>query len=118
MLYAKDNKITLTQGNTTTIDITPVSPNGQAIILREEDKILFTVKTQLGKKMLSKVLTSEDKDRDGSTLLFLTPEDTVNMEPATYLYDCLLLTKEGEAITFISSTFTIVKAFGKYSDVR
>lgn len=116
-----DNKISLTQGNSAKINITPYdAETKEPIILGEGEKVLFTVKTKLGTLKLQKVLTNEDYDdpEDTSLNCDILPEDTINWEVGEYLYDCLLLTSDSEAITFISSKLMVTKAVGKYTDVE
>lgn len=122
MLYVQsDNRIELTQGNSATINITPYdAETKEPVILGEGDKVLFTVKTKLGTPKMQKTLTNLDYEdpEDTSLNCDILPEDTIDWDLGDYLYDCLLLTSDSEAITFISSTLCISKAIGKYTDVE
>jgi hypothetical protein len=117
----KTNKITLTQGNSAIIDITPYLNDSQnPIVLQEGDKVLFTVKSVSGREYLKKILTNNDYDNEEDTSLnvVLTPEDTVNLAPYRYLYDLLLIYANGEAYTFIgTSEFEITQAVGTINDL-
>lgn len=115
-----DNLLEIVEGNSAIIDITPLDETtGQPIRLGVGDKVIFTVKTLFGKMKLQKVLTSQDYDsvEDDSLNCVLEPPDTIGWDSGDYLYDCLLMTSDNMVITFISSTFRIVRALGKYTDV-
>ena len=110
------NELVITEGNSAIIDITPLDEvTEEAIKLNDGDKVIFTIKTNLGKLLLQKVLTNEDYDseQDESLNCVLTP----GWGGGTYFYDCLLLYADGTALTFISSTIHIEKAIGKYTDI-
>lgn len=114
------NALEITQGNSAVIDITPLDgETGNPIRLNDGEKVLFTIKTPMGHFKLQKTLTNADYDNqeDDSLNCVLEPDDTIDWGSGTYLYDCLLITQT-EAITFISSTFTVKKALGKYTDAR
>lgn len=115
------NRLVITAGNSAIIDITPINEDtGLPIKLNEGDKVLFTVKSTLGRTMLQKTLTNEDYDgaEDDSLNCVLDPGDTVDWYPDEYLYDCLMITTDGTSITFISSTLKVNKALGVYTDAR
>ena len=113
------NALIITQGNSIVIDITPIDDDTkEPIRLNDGEKVIFTVKNKLGNLMLQKILTNEDYDspEDNSLNCVLDPSDTINFGSGLYLYDCLLITPT-EAVTFISSTFIVEKAYGKYTDL-
>lgn len=114
------NKIRLTKGNTVTIDITPIDEETQdPIILVDNDKVLFTIKTSGGRTMLQKTLTKDDysDEHDTSVNCVIDASDTIDWETGIYYYDCLLYLTNGDIVTFISSTIQILPALGKYTDV-
>lgn len=114
------NELVITEGNSAIIDITPLDEvTEEAIKLNDGDKVIFTIKTNLGKLLLQKVLTNEDYDseQDESLNCVISPEETLGWGGGTYFYDCLLLYADGTALTFISSTIHIEKAIGKYTDI-
>lgn len=121
MLISSDaNTIVITKGNSAGIDITLIDPEtADPYILQEGDKVLFTVKNQNSKAVIQKVLTNADYSdpEDTSLDLELFPDDTINLPVGCYRYDCLLLTSDGKAITFISSFFRIRDACGLYTDI-
>ena len=113
------NALTLVRGNSAIIDITPIDEDTkEPIRLGNNDKVLFTIKTKMGVSKLQKTLTSADYEsaEDNSLNCIIYPEDTVDWGTGEYLYDCLLMTQDGTAATFISSTFTILNALGIYTD--
>lgn len=121
MFYIFDeNVIKLTRGNSALIDITPIdNSTGAPFILSEGDKVLFTVKSKSGEKVLQKVLTNENygDEEDTSLNCEITQEDTINLITGEYYYDCLLLTSDDQAVTFISSSLVIQKAIGTANDL-
>lgn len=114
------NNITITAGNSAVIDITPIDEeSGSPIILGDGDKVLFTVKSHLGDTVIQKTLTKDNYSdpEDTSVNCVLEPDDTIDLYSGEYIYDCILITSE-MAVTFISSTFYVNEALGKYTDVR
>jgi hypothetical protein len=111
------NNITLTQGNSAEIDITPLDAEGEPIELQEGDKVIFKVES-CRKEVYKKELTAEDYDSEEQALkLIITPEDTVNLPCMAYTYDCLYIFADGSAYTFIDAAmFKIVKAIAKVGD--
>lgn len=114
-----ENVIKITKGNSATIDITLVdSSSGEHFTLSDGDRILFTIKNRNGETVIQKVITSADEypEEEGVYQCAFEPNDTISLPTGTYDYDCLLVTEDGEAITFISSAFVITKAVGLYTD--
>ena len=115
-----ENVIKITKGNSATIDITLVdSDTREHIELSAGDRVLFTVKHRNGKTVIQKTITSADLVPDETDIYTCTiePEDTLELSTGEYDYDCLLLTTDGQAVTFISSKFVVTKAVGLYTDV-
>lgn len=111
------NVIKITRGNSAALIITPIdNVTGDPYILSEGDVVIFTLQSiKTGEKILQKFLTSENQD-DGNIVCNLEPEDTLDMPTGEYKYDCLLKTNDGQAVTFISSSFVITEAIGVYTD--
>ena len=119
MLDICGNEIRFTQGNSAVIGITPIDTStGLPIVLEGTDKVLFTVKTRYGTTVVQKTLTASDADEHGVLLCELRPNDTINLAPGAYEYDCLYVAAGDQAVTFISSAFYIVRALGKYTDAN
>ncbi|MBO7450684.1 MAG: hypothetical protein J6U54_09970 [Clostridiales bacterium] len=108
----------ITQGNSVEVLITLTDTDtGLPITIGEGDKVLFTVKNQNGITVIQKTLTSNDLAEDGySIIMTVLPEET-NIMTGEYPYDVLLVTLDGQAVTFISSTVIITPAVGLYTDV-
>lgn len=113
------NDIEIVQGNTAEIDITPLEDDSvdTPVIMQNGDKVIFTV--ALGRKTyIKKELTAAMQNEDGSLTLMLSPEDTINMPPIDYEYDCLFIYADGRPYTFIQKAkFTVDKAISKKGDV-
>ena len=108
----------ITCGNSAEIAIVLTDTDtGQPITIGEGDKVLFTAKSKNGTTVIKKELTSNDLDDDGYTLLMkIIPEETM-LPTGEYPYDVLLVTLDGQAVTFISSYMIINPAVGVYTDV-
>lgn len=120
MFGMNGNAIQLTRGNSAVIQIELTdTETGNAIVLSDGESVLFTVKKLYGNKVMQKTLTASDHDSEDETKLnlILEPDDTIPLVSGEYKYDCLYLTSDGQAVTFISSTLTITEAFGVYTDI-
>ena len=113
----KYNNITITQGNSAEIDITPLDEDGKPYELQEGDKVIFKVES-CRKEIIRRVLTAEDWDSEQDGLIMvLNPEDTVNLPCKEYTFDCLYVFADGSAKTFIDAAmFKVVKAIAKVGD--
>lgn len=115
-----DNLIKITRGNSISLQITLTdTETGDPFILEEGDSVLFTV-SRNGEKAIQKILTADDYDPDyeGVLLCNIVPSETVNLLTGEYQYDCLLLTSDGNANTFISSSLVVTNAVGVYTDIH
>lgn len=113
----KYNNITITQGNSAEIDITPLDEDGKPYELQEGDKVIFKVES-CRKEIIRRVLTAADWDSEQDGLIMvLNPEDTVNLPDKEYTFDCLYIFADGSAKTFIDAAmFKVVKAIAKVGD--
>jgi hypothetical protein len=111
------NNITITQGNSAEIDITPLDEEGKPYELQEGDKVIFKVES-CRKEIIRRVLTAEDWDSEQDGLIMvLNPEDTVNLPCKEYTFDCLYIFADGSAKTFIDAAmFKVVRAIAKVGD--
>ena len=112
------NNITLTQGNSAEIDITPIDTMGEPVVLEQGDMVVFTIK-HCRKEVFRKVLGAEDWDVDEKALkLILKPEDTADLPPCNYAYDCIYIFADGSAYTFIDEAmFKVVRAISKVGEL-
>lgn len=108
----------ITRGNSAEILITLTDTDtGLPIVIGEGDKVLFTAKNQNGDTVIQKILTENDLAEDGHSLIMnILPSET-DITTGEYRYDVLLVTLEGQAVTFISSTMVITDAVGLYTDL-
>lgn len=112
------NFINVFQGNTLILDIAlQDDETGEPIELIEGDVVIFTVKNRFRKTFIQKIMTVSNYDHQRENLvLTITPADTINMPPGEYFYDCVYITSDGRAYTFISSKFIVDEALGSYKD--
>lgn len=96
MFKVVSNNITITRGDSGTLNIRIEDPAGNDYIMREGDKAVLTVKR-----------STADKDAlfqlpivDG--VAKIRPENTNTLDYGTYVYDCQLTTADGDVYTFIS----------------
>ena len=111
--------LNIVQGNSAEIVITITDrETGSFITIGEKDNVLFTVKNARKETVIQKVLTSNDiSEDDGYSLLArIEPEETM-INTGDYSYDVLLVTSDGQAITFVSSNLIIQTAVGLYTDI-
>ena len=112
------NFISLTRGNSAVIQITPTDSNtGDPIILSDTDRVIFTIKNRRNVTVFQKILTANDYE-EGSTALscYMDPDDTIDLPTGEYKYDCLFVTDDKQAVTFIQSIFVLTDAYGVYTD--
>ena len=110
------NRIKIVYGNTASISIDLRNPEtGEDITLSENDKVIFTVKSKRGVKVIEKILTVSNLDPEDSTKLIceISGKET-RLLTGEYLYDCLYVGTDGRITTFISSIFQIWPAVGVY----
>jgi hypothetical protein len=86
----------------------------EPIVPEDGDKVILCVKCAR-KVIIKKELTAADYDEEEQALkLIMKPEDTINLPPSDYRYDCLYIFANGEAYTFIDKAiFKIVEAIAK-----
>ena len=110
------NWIKVTYGNTASISIDLINPEtGEDITLSENDKVIFTVKSKRGVKVIEKILTAANLDLEDPTKLICEISDKeTRLLTGEYYYDCLYVSAYGQITTFISSIFQIWPAVGVY----
>lgn len=110
------NWIKVVYGNTASVSIDLRNPEtGKDITLSENDKVIFTVKSKRGVKVIEKILTVANLDPEDPTNLIceISGKET-RLLTGEYLYDCLYVGTDGQITTFISSIFQIWPAVGVY----
>lgn len=109
MFKIKNNKISMTRGDTLKCKINVTGPDGQEYIPEEGDKILFAVKKASTDK---ECLFTVDVPYD-TCLLHIKPEDTKDLEFGTYKYDMSITLSNGDVHTFIEVTdLTLTEEIG------
>ena len=114
-----NNAIYLTQGNSASIEITPLNTiSGDPYLLEDGDVMVFTVKNKTGQTVIQKFFTSADLPDEGSSIVCdIIPQDTESIPTGEYVYDVFIRFNDGDVVTFISSFFIISEAYGKRSDI-
>lgn len=112
MFKIKNNKISMTRGDTLKCKINVTGADGQPYIPSPEDKILFAVKRNANEtECLFKVDIIPTED--GTCILHIKPEDTKNLEFGTYKYDVSITLSNGDVHTFIEMTdLTLTEEIG------
>lgn len=112
------NSIWLTRGNSAVIQITPTDEStGDVIILSDTDCVIFTIKNRRNDTVFQKILTHDNYEAgEESISCRIEPEDTINLPTGEYKYDCLYVTADNQAITFIQDIFILTDAYGVYTD--
>lgn len=117
----RNNTISLTRGNSATINITMENSSTQEYItLGDHDKVVLTAKGPSGEKVIQKTITSDDLVSGADIPMYscgFEPSDTINLKEGQYRYDVMLLLEDGQVVTFISANLLIAEAIGLYTDV-
>lgn len=109
MFKIKNNKISMTRGDTLKCKISVTGPDGQEYIPEEGDKILFAVKKDSSEK---DCLFTVDVPYD-TCILHIRPEHTKDLDFGTYKYDMSITLSNGDVHTFIEVTdLTITEEIG------
>lgn len=109
MFKIKNNKISMTRGDTLKCKINVTGADGQPYEPGPEDKILFAVKRNAEEK---ECLFTVDVPSD-TCILHIKPEDTKNLDFGTYKYDMSITLSNGDVHTFIEVTdLTLTEEIG------
>lgn len=121
--------INLTAGDSAEIETQPFidadnnkifdpSSNDQPIILGDNDIVLFSVGSPSGKVYLKKILTNNDYNSNGVLTLKLTPDDTIDMQPFSYLFSFAYMPDvRSDCYTYATGTFNVLPAITTLNDV-
>lgn len=104
MLYIEsDNTIRLTRGDTARINVTLVDSSGEPYEMQNDDLLILSVK-----KTVKTDTYYFQKQISGSSMFYIKPEDTNDLDFGKYKYDVQLVTND-EVYTIIEpSTFEIM----------
>lgn len=106
MLKIDNNKITLTRGDTLTLELTLTNADGTAYEAESGDSLRFAISSDYngGKQYVLKHEQNIPTDTLSFTML---ASDTKKLDYKTYNYDIELTHADGSVDTVISSTITI-----------
>lgn len=96
-----------------------IENNDKPIILGDDDYILFCVSNSSGRIYLKKKLTNKDYNSDGILTMKLCPEDTIDLQPFSYLFSFSYMPHNGEdCYTYASGIFNLLPAVGTIRDLN
>ncbi len=100
----KGTTISLTRGDSCTIQVGITDDNGDAYTPKDGDTIRFAVKKTVAdtNPLILKTIPLD------TMILKLEPNDTKPLEFRTYVYDIELTTSEGDTYTFITKSSLII----------
>ena len=91
----------------------------KAIILGDNDYVLFCVASPSGRIYIKKVLTKSDYNSDGILTLKLSPADTIDLQPFSYLFSFAYMPHKGEdCYTYATGIFNLLPAIGTIRDLN
>lgn len=98
-----DSTIKLTRGDSAYLEIPLTYDTGEAYELQQDDQLSFGLKRSIkdGACCLLKTVS-------GTNIFKLLPEDTANLDFASYKYDVQLNTADGDVFTVINNATFIV----------
>lgn len=108
MLTIDGSTINLTRGDSMVATISILLPDGTAYTPAEDDVIRFRMKLnwQVHANLITKVIPHDTMQ------LELQPEDTADLLPGRYVWDCKLTTEDGDEDTFINAAVFILTEGG------
>ena len=91
----------------------------KAIILGDNDYVLFCVASPSGRIYLKKLLTKSDYNSDGILTMKLSPADTIDLQPFSYLFSFSYMPNKGEdCYTYATGIFNLLPAFGTIRELN
>ena len=89
------------------------------IILGDNDYVLFCVASPSGRVYLKKLLTNQDYNNDGVLTMKLSPTDTIDLQPFSYLFSFSYMPHKGEdCYTYATGIFNLLPAVGTIRDLN
>ena len=89
------------------------------IILGDDDYVLFCVASPSGRVYLKKLLTKSDYNSDGVLTMKLSPADTIDLQPFSYLFSFSYMPNKGEdCYTYATGVFNILPAVGTVRELN
>ena len=91
----------------------------KVIILGDNDYVLFCVASPSGRVYLKKLLTNQDYNNDGVLTMKLSPTDTIDLQPFSYLFSFSYMPHKGEdCYTYATGIFNLLPAVGTIRDLN
>lgn len=122
--------IRLTAGDSAEIETSPfidsdsnkifdIDSNDKPIVLGDDDYVLFCVASPSGRVYLKKLLTNNDYNSNGILTMKLSPADTIDLQPFSYLFSFSYMPNKGEdCYTYATGIFNLLPAFGTIRELN
>lgn len=122
--------IRLTAGDSAEIETSPfidsdenkifdIDSDDKPIVLGNDDYVLFCVASPSGRVYLKKLLTNQDYNSDGILTMKLSPTDTIDLQPFSYLFSFSYMPHKGEdCYTYATGIFNLLPAIGTIRDLN
>ena len=89
------------------------------IVLGDDDYVLFCVASPSGRVYLKKLLTKSDYNSDGVLTMKLSPADTIDLQPFSYLFSFSYMPNKGEdCYTYATGVLNILPAVGTVRELN
>ena len=89
------------------------------IVLGDDDYVLFCVASPSGRVYLKKLLTKSDYNSDGVLTMKLSPADTIDLQPFSYLFSFSYMPNKGEdCYTYATGVFNILPTVGTVRELN
>ena len=89
------------------------------IVLGDDDYVLFCVASPSGRVYLKKLLTKSDYNSDGVLTMKLSPADTIDLQPFSYLFSFSYMPNKGEdCYTYATGIFNILPTAGTVRELN
>lgn len=122
--------IRLTAGDSAEIETSPfidadsnkifdIDSDDKPIVLGDDDYVLFCVASPSGRVYLKKLLTNQDYNSDGILTMKLSPTDTIDLQPFSYLFSFSYMPHKGEdCYTYATGIFNLIHAVGTIRELN
>ena len=95
-----------------------IDTNDTPIVLGDDDYVLFTVASPSGRIYIKKIITKSDYNSDNVLTVKLYPEDTIFLQPFSYLFSFAYMPNKGEdCYTYATGTFEVLEAISTVKDL-
>ena len=98
-------KLSMYKGTTLELEITPLNEDDSIITLADGDRVIFTLKAFKPpggtETLIARELTAADYNADGKLTICIKPEETADIPPGNYIYDCGIQFTDGSFYIFI-----------------